>query len=78
MQRVRVSKRSKLWEVTTMLNLDAPSNRFYTPSFYVPDYATAHLGLSASKGATAAALISGLSAAGRVVSSILFGAQRCY
>ncbi|KII88067.1 hypothetical protein PLICRDRAFT_176807 [Plicaturopsis crispa FD-325 SS-3] len=40
---------------------------FYTPSFYVPDYATNNLGLTAADGATSVALISALSALGRVI-----------
>ncbi|KII90710.1 hypothetical protein PLICRDRAFT_106032 [Plicaturopsis crispa FD-325 SS-3] len=40
---------------------------FYIPSFYVPDYATNHLALSPTDGAASVALISGLSAIGRVL-----------
>ncbi|KAK7437261.1 hypothetical protein VKT23_018702 [Stygiomarasmius scandens] len=40
---------------------------FYVPIFYVPDYARNALGRSAKDGATSAALISALSAVGRVL-----------
>ncbi|THU86596.1 MFS general substrate transporter [Dendrothele bispora CBS 962.96] len=45
---------------------------FYVPLFYVPDYAQNALGRSAKDGATSAALISALSAVGRVLLG-LFG-----
>lgn len=43
---------------------------FYTPIFYVPDYATNNLYLTPPNGATSTAIISGLSALGRILLGI--------